>query len=905
MRIHFKQSVLLIICLICILIGIYSWHWWKRYKLIINRFIHATPKTNLDNLEEAILFDNKLLTKCQHFTQGKQSFVVDSKGYLCERRHLEKTNGCCQLKSSSIRGPYICDSCSSTTHCCSSFEHCISCCLKPDHRIYLQNYIRSRDLKTSLLLSHLSTSFDICLSRCRTHSNSILNDLEPILAIRTREQFHNRHRHQILIELLGTQFQWKFFRLEPDIPHILISPYMFEDHRRKLENEAKSWLQIQVFKAAVDIGATVTEDQDTNRLSNDMKNFLEYTYEIVCKSFERYLYQIQHKEEIMKQEEEEEKKLQEINKTKNQYELISQSKFRAILRDSQINSKKLPIINELSSTPHPMTSQYSNIISKSIVALLKCDLRRIIFIKEKLFGQQLPLTIRQFIWTECLLRFEKEPLENDFNFVEFQARRDFAAGVTRGKHELKLKNPSNTPVTNVIENAVIETYSKIHALHPYLEEQHLRFTIKILNILYTYRKDYQPYFIYWLLPFQLSYNNNENKNEELYIIAMHFNLFIHHCFLQWSNIYTIANEIMIDLSTNDQEFYEHLKSISNIRKKNINPRDFFKEIISLENISNNNSIQYTNDLISDPVIFLRKWISQMFVGIINCNSVLYLWDQFFMIKWNIIYIKYATITILYLLRNRFMYAKDYNDMRKIFLDEPYLLHTLDIQRAFIHLAIKNYNPKYISDMNQRLYISKSLNNIRYLTNKQKTYLETMGIKDISLNLIIPITDDFQQEFNYKSLIVEIQIHEDVEILSVISTKSIPIIQNQQTIHKWQKITIDIPNDKLIVSIRQSHQSLIPTRIQALVLVHQRLDAVTQKTLGYCRFPLYIPQKIGNLDTWEVTFGPVKRALHPGVPILSIDMIPDIPQVFVADTIGPGSTISLVVFDPKTEQYSYS
>ncbi|CAF4972162.1 unnamed protein product [Rotaria sp. Silwood1] len=97
----------------------------------------------------------------------------------------------------------------------------------------------------------------------------------------------------------------------------------------------------------------------------------------------------------------------------------------------------------------------------------------------------------------------------------------------------------------------------------------------------------------------------------------------------------------------------------------------------------------------------------------------------------------------------------------------------------------------------------------------------------------PITDDFQQEFNYKSLIVEIQIHEDVEILSVISTKSIPIIP------------------------------------------------VTQKTLGYCRFPLYIPQKIGNLDTWEVTFGPVKRALHPGVPILSIDMIPDIPQVFVA------------------------
>jgi len=54
-------------------------------------------------------------------------------GYICERRHLEKTSGCCQTTSSSILGPYKCDTCTSKTHCCASFEHCISCCLKPDH----------------------------------------------------------------------------------------------------------------------------------------------------------------------------------------------------------------------------------------------------------------------------------------------------------------------------------------------------------------------------------------------------------------------------------------------------------------------------------------------------------------------------------------------------------------------------------------------------------------------------------------------------------------------------------------------------------------------------------------------------------------------------------------------------
>lgn len=60
-----------------------------------------------------------------------------------------------------------------------------------------------------------------------------------------------------------------------------------------------------------------------------------------------------------------------------------------------------------------MSSDYSEIISNSIIALLKRDLRRTTFIKEKLFGQQLSNALRQWIWTECLLRFEKKALDTD------------------------------------------------------------------------------------------------------------------------------------------------------------------------------------------------------------------------------------------------------------------------------------------------------------------------------------------------------------------------------------------------------------------------------------------------------------------------------------------------------------
>jgi hypothetical protein len=61
------------------------------------------------------------------------------------------------------------------------------------------------------------------------------------------------------------------------------------------------------------------------------------------------------------------------------------------------------------------------------------------------------------------------------------------------------------------------------------------------------------------------------SEEEIYVIAMHLDLFVRHCFPKWSNVFTIASKIMTDLSTSDPEFYDHLKTISKIRTK-INPK---------------------------------------------------------------------------------------------------------------------------------------------------------------------------------------------------------------------------------------------------------------------------------------------------------------------------------------------
>lgn len=82
-----------------------------------------------------------------------------------------------------------------------------------------------------------------------------MDDLEPTLADKVREQFTNPERRQMILELLGPQFQQKYFRIEPDLPYLLSLRYMSEERRRKLENEAKSWLQIQTLKTAIEVKA--------------------------------------------------------------------------------------------------------------------------------------------------------------------------------------------------------------------------------------------------------------------------------------------------------------------------------------------------------------------------------------------------------------------------------------------------------------------------------------------------------------------------------------------------------------------------------------------------------------------------------------------------------------------------
>ena len=95
---------------------------------------------------------------------------------------------------------------------------------------------------------------------------------------------------------------------------------MTEEQRKKLENEAKSWLQIQINEIALKRKCTIKNDKKylslilslfliilnslfirkqiqhnqsvEEELCNEMKEYLEHTYNIISTSFDRHLYQL-------------------------------------------------------------------------------------------------------------------------------------------------------------------------------------------------------------------------------------------------------------------------------------------------------------------------------------------------------------------------------------------------------------------------------------------------------------------------------------------------------------------------------------------------------------------------------------------------------------------------------------
>jgi len=126
--------------------------------------------------------NSKKTVQCRNTIQGPE-YITDSRGFICSVMQVDPKTQCCrddiepaQSKKDGLPPVerYSCATCNAKNQCCSSYEHCVSCCMDIDKRDQLKKMYQER--KEEKLFQGVKTVFEVCLLRCRVGSRSVQNE---------------------------------------------------------------------------------------------------------------------------------------------------------------------------------------------------------------------------------------------------------------------------------------------------------------------------------------------------------------------------------------------------------------------------------------------------------------------------------------------------------------------------------------------------------------------------------------------------------------------------------------------------------------------------------------------------------------------------------------------------------
>jgi len=168
---NFRNSRAVKLATVVMLAGLFLW---VLFTVAISaRVLHHTNalEFNSSNARQLMRWNNwrsmENSTTCRNTLQGNR-YVADDKGYICHRKDLNATTGCCTTNSNSQR--FYCNTCDLETSCCVLFEICVSCCMGSEKNP-LEEVIRS-----SPTYSLVDNDFDLCKIICRTSSKSVVHE---------------------------------------------------------------------------------------------------------------------------------------------------------------------------------------------------------------------------------------------------------------------------------------------------------------------------------------------------------------------------------------------------------------------------------------------------------------------------------------------------------------------------------------------------------------------------------------------------------------------------------------------------------------------------------------------------------------------------------------------------------
>lgn len=336
--------------------------------------------------------------------------------------------------------------------------------------------------------------------------------------------------------------------------------------------------------------------------------------------------------------------------------------YIASLRHSNLKSFKN---NTLIADISQICDSETELLGEALVSILQKEPNRIKNILGTLSGKILPISLRTVVYRLLLLKhFKEKYTKNNMDNIKMNKgnqntsqkflREMFAKTIKKGMEKHHLKKATNSPIRQLIQSTVIDKYENSLGLKPYscnVEIQ--KESCKVLNIIFTNTNMFEPFYLFWLIPLQVAVNKDRYAPEHVYELALWLDTSIKFVFpISIKNINSIAVNIwetllnmnfmkdvlkvfdLLEIPCSLQAVYKILKSKNNdYSSKNEDHLSFSNQSLSSYKSDASSTTEY-NDFSSNtnghPILCLRKWILQLFVGVTNLQVTMFLFDQLFM-----------------------------------------------------------------------------------------------------------------------------------------------------------------------------------------------------------------------------------------------------------------------------------
>ena len=333
----------------------------------------------------------------------------------------------------------------------------------------------------------------------------------------------------------------------------------------------------------------------------------------------------------------------------------------------------------------PDFESLESVLSNSIAAIIKFD-RKERFnldlmkkVKEKFARKSIgiPAGLRKTVW-DSYLNTKTDKIYED---------------------TIEISNNSNKVLPQTARH-VIDMFHTWPGLRDF-EDKFGYFQLTVTRTLSNFYPDLPSDSTAWLVPLLDTFGSNllTDAEDESFQWSLGLKLMTvgKKCRLRKEEIFSLVDEVYIELEEEDPEYHQHLALLSQDVHR-VHEKDFDLEMIVLNDDHCRKiikTIKKTEGYVSDQLkstfsdsgkIYVRQWVQHGFVTVLNKECLLYVWDSLFLTDWSRRTLKIVVTAMMVLLRFWMFRGRSYRGMRNTLLREPFNIFLLDLKKAVLHLS---------------------------------------------------------------------------------------------------------------------------------------------------------------------------------------------------------------------------